>query len=573
MISAMYFALMGLTCILLAAVAPITDYYLKPEFMMSNGYVMVIGLVFTVLVCCILKKNSGNAYKFESFLKDHSAKILPICTLLLFAAEVVFVSSGFFYSDWDPAGVLDAVYKIMHHDQMAINADYFSAHPNNLMLVWIYVIVLKIASVFGTESVLAISVFQCLLFSLTGVLIFYTVYRVFRSSGAKQPFIMSWITWIIYAVVVGMSPWLIITYSDQVGLIFPVLILYIAVRMRYILPEEKGQEGEGQISAGGKMQLGKYGAWGLIGVLSAIGYSIKPQTVIVSIAVIIVELVHFFASFIVKKRNPASKSSEHLKYTATSFAFMGVSLILVHLFIVKAVYPSLGIPLNSDKEFGMPHYIMMGLNPETDGVYSNDDTNFTNELPRPERGRKNMEVARKRLDEYGAAGFIRHLFRKTMINFGDGTFAWGIDGNFFAGTDFGDMPYVSSNVLTPHILAWIQVGAEHNALFSLIEQGMWLTILVLSLFAALPSGCVTRMFHSKKSVMEDMTEQESVFIECSWFRDVVLLTLLGLFIFELIFEAKARYLFIYVPFWIIAAVMGIYLQMFGKTTAEIGAHK
>ena len=552
MIAAMYFLLMGLTCILLVAVAPITDYYLKPEFMMSNGYVMAIGLVITALICIVLKKKCGKAYKLEAFLADHTAKILPLCTVLLFMAEVVFVSSGFFYSDWDPAGVLDAVYKIMHHDQMAINADYFSAHPNNLMLVWIYVIVLKISSIFGTESVLAISVFQCLLFSVTGVLIFRIVRRVLMSTGAKYPFIVSWITWIIYAVVVGMSPWLIITYSDQVGLVFPVLILHIAVRI-------KVQEGS---------KTSKYGAWGLIGVLSAIGYAVKPQTVIVSIAVIIVEVVHFFAPLIIKKRNPGKKVSEQLRDMAVSFAFFGVTLVLVHLFIVKTVYPSLGIPLNSDKEFGMTHYIMMGLNPETDGVYSNDDTNYTNELPRTESGRKNMEVARERLDEYGTAGFIRHLFRKTMINFGDGTFAWGIDGNFFAGTDFGDMPYVSPNALTPHILAWIQVGAEHNALFSLIEQGMWLTILALSLLAALPAGIVIRMIHSKKNAVENTSEQDTSYGGSGWFRDVVLLSLLGIFVFELIFEAKARYLFIYVPFWIIAAVFGIYVQMTAGSTAE-----
>ena len=524
----MYFLLMGLTCILLVAVAPITDYYLKPEFMLSNGYVMALGLVLTVMFCLIAKKESSDAHKLEDWLTKHTAKTLPICTALLFAAEVVFVSSGFFYSDWDPAGVLDAVYKIMHHDQMSINADYFSAHPNNLMLVWIYVIVLKLSSIFGTESVLAISVFQCLLFSMTGVLIFRTVCRVFRSTGARFPYIASWITWIIYAAVVGMSPWLIITYSDQVGLIFPVLILHIAVRMKYRLPEEKGQDE--------KNNLKDFGIWGIIGILSAIGYSIKPQTVIVTIAVIMVEIVQFFAPLVKGKK-------EVIKNLVLSLLIFGVSMMLVHFLIVKAVYPSLGIPLNSEKEFGMPHYIMMGLNPETDGVYSNDDTNFTNELPRPERGRKNMEVARKRLDGYGTAGFIRHLFRKTMINFGDGTFAWGIDGNFFAGTDFGDMPYVSPNSLTPHILAWIQVGAEHNALFSMIEQGMWLTILALSLLAGLPAG------------------------KYGWFRDVVLLSLLGLFIFELIFEAKARYLFIYVPFWIIAAVLGIYVLMAGKNSA------
>ncbi|SKB65299.1 hypothetical protein SAMN06296386_103186 [Lachnospiraceae bacterium] len=527
-ISVLYLALIGVTCLLLAFYAPKTDYYLKPVFMRSNGLLMAVGLILTGLICFIGSRFKAKLGALEGVLTKHTAKIFPAAVLLLFIAECVFVTSGFFYSDWDPAGVLDAVYKILHHDQMAVSTDYFSAHPNNLMIVWIYVTVLRIAGIFGTESVIALSVFQCIIFSITGVLVFCTVSRVLRSIGKGLPYITSWIAWIIYAVMVGMSPWLIITYSDQVGLVIPAAVLYISVRMHYRLPEEKTAVSEAANQSKVQKFVCDHAGWMLIGVLAAEGYAIKPQSVIVTIAVILIEAVHFFEK---RKINPAP-------------VVFAVAFIVVHLLISKGVYPSLGLTLDPDKAFGMPHYFMMGLNPETDGVYSNDDTNFTNGIPHDERTRKNMEVARERVHEYGAAGLAGHLARKTMINFGDGTFAWGIDGNFFAGTDFGNMPYVKSNGLTPHIMAWIQLGGEHNLFFSTMEQFAWLTILALSLMLGV-------------SVFVKKKEEQEPHGEIDHFSSVILLSLVGLFIFELLFEAKARYLFTYVPFWIMAAVIGV----------------
>ena len=41
---------------------------------------------------------------------------------------------------------------------------------------------------------------------------------------------------------------------------------------------------------------------------------------------------------------------------------------------------------------------------------------------------RNLEKCRERLDEFGAAGLARHLYRKMRIVYGDGTFAWGAEG-------------------------------------------------------------------------------------------------------------------------------------------------
>jgi riboflavin transporter FmnP len=60
---------------------------------------------------------------------------------------------------------------------------------------------------------------------------------------------------------------------------------------------------------------------------------------------------------------------------------------------------------------------------------------------------------------------------------------------------------------------------------------LWLTVLMLSVFSA---------FAQKKSE-----------------KNVIMLAIIGLTIFELIFEARARYLYTYVPLYIVLAMYGI----------------
>jgi hypothetical protein len=70
---------------------------------------------------------------------------------------------------------------------------------------------------------------------------------------------------------------------------------------------------------------------------------------------------------------------------------------------------------------------------------------------------------------------------------------------------------------------------EFYPLWSNFAQSIWMAILVLSLASVA----------SKEEEMQTL-----------------MLSIVGITLFELIFEARARYLFIYVPFYIILAVRG-----------------
>ena len=479
-IAALFSVLMAFTMILLLFFNSRTEYYLKADLGVSNPVLLIVGVIISILAYILFRA----VFKNAGFDSSKGSLFIFVSSVILFIAELIYTSSAFFFSDWDPAAVLDCVYKILRSAQDEVSLDYFSNHPNNLMIVFIYVTVLRICGIFGTQSVLCLTGFQCLLFTLSGVLLFLIAKEIYSYRYAM-------VLWLVYALWIGLNPWLIITYSDCVGLIFPLLTLFLFIKL-----EKKGYNPV-------------YPA--LMGIVAALGYAVKPQTVIIYIAIVIVSVT----------------DRKKLKGIIISV----ISLVLMWLIITKMFYPSLGLKLDKNKSFGVAHYLMMGLNDETDGVYSNDDTNFTDSIEDPaERTITNLSVAKDRIKSFGASGVVKHLIKKQLVNFGDGTFAWGIDGNFFAGTGFEGIPAIHENKIRPYILSVITVGEKYFGKYRIIMQTIWITVL----FYCFLTGLFALFAGKNTDVLS-----------------VMMLSLSGLIIFELLFEAKARYLFAYLPVFLI----------------------
>ena len=68
--------------------------------------------------------------------------------------------------------------------------------------------------------------------------------------------------------------------------------------------------------------------------------------------------------------------------------------------------------------------------------------------------------------------------------------------------------------------------------FQTIEQGIWLAVLFFSIFSVLG--------HKKSRVIVSM-----------------MLGVIGLIVYEMLFEARARYIYTYVPIFILLAVFGL----------------
>ncbi len=293
---------------------------------------------------------------------------------------------------------------------------------------------------------------------------------------------------------------MLVPYTDAAGVIIPVTIFAL-----YLKQKKKEQIRN----------------WIWIGCLIFIGYYIKPQTIIIGIAIILIEAIKSF------ERN----KKENLMFLK-KICICLITIILFGNIYQHLVIPNTGFELNQEWELGAEHMLMMGQNSERNGVYSADDMAFSMSIAtKQERKEANKEKAKERIQTMLKEGtFLSHLQKKALVNFNDGTFAWGKEGEFIK-TEYSDR----NQFVSPFLKKIIYPSGEYRKFASTFKQIMWLTILFF---------CMGVVFFVKS----DSSKKEEVVI--------MSLGVMGVFLFVMIFEARARYLYTYVPFMVILASIG-----------------
>jgi len=304
---------------------------------------------------------------------------------------------------------------------------------------------------------------------------------------------------------VGLSPWRMIPYSDSMGLVVPTLILWL-----YQGRKEKEKQ-----------------TWFLIGLLTGIGYLIKPQTVIVTIALMIIEVVNCIARQ--EKKRLVSRAGALV--LATALVLGPGFRVIVHIS---------GFSLDPEMETGMLHFVMMGLNKDSNGVFSSEDERITiTPETKAERTEVQMQEIRSRLERFGPMGLAQHLKKKTLTNYADGTFAWGVEGQFF-----NRMIEDKDSLISPMLKSIIYPDENGRmAGFVTVCQCMWLSLILGVLLGAV----------NWRYMLAD--EQLS-----NWMI-VMMLCVIGLTLFEWVFEARARYLYIYAPVYVMLGTVGIWYTL------------
>ncbi|MBR5279739.1 MAG: hypothetical protein IKU26_02050 [Clostridia bacterium] len=430
---------------------------------------------------------------------DHFAERLPWYTIWIFTAglfllQLIIFYNIYFETGWDSGYIVSIARRIAAGEE-GFTAWYFGRYPNNFLLVWFYSVVFRGMSWLGLGAWdgFAVVAFQCMLSCLCG----YLLYQVVRELTNVQ---VALFAWFVYAVHIGLSPWLMILYSDGLVLCFPVVLVRLY-----------------QLAQNGKFVWVK---WAGIGCLSYLGYKTKPQIAIVFIAIVLVELVRF--CFNIHKKEVVSFIQKGIA--------CGVSGLLVMLLFTQLILPSLPFIYSEKSEFGMEHYFMMGLNPDTQGGYSDADVDFSNSYYTVERRKEaNKRMIRARLEMLGVEGVSRQYARKVLINYGDGAYAWSGEGTFY-NTMFEDR----NETLSPFLKDIYYRNGQYHTLFLHLQQWIWLILLVGSVGSGL-------YFLKRKKFTPTL---------------VVPLTLIGITIFLTLFEARARYLFAFGPFFIIVGISG-----------------
>lgn len=414
---------------------------------------------------------------------------------LLFIWQLLCAYNIAFETGWDAGHIADAVkaYVCEYRNDMTSYYDYQS-YPNNLLITFLEIFTLRVCRALGISTGLSpmpgMVLINCAVNTLACALVYMTAKLYVDEKYALCGYIAA-------VLLFGISPWTVIYYSDALCLAVPLACFYL-----YAKP----------VSGRARRRV----RYAVCIVLGCVSYFIKPQCLIVLIAIFCCELI--------RTRSLRRFAALALAAVLAGLTFAGTQAL------IDAGRRSIGFSLDPERKYGAAHFLMMGLNEETGGVYSAEDVWYSSTFATAaERTAGNLEKCRERLDEFGAAGLARHLYRKMRIVYGYGTFAWGAEGAFYRA-----VPEPPNTSLSPLLRSVFYNSGSNYRYFSAFEQLLWAGVLLVSLFSAFCAGC------RKKGSASAL-----------W------LALLGIAAYELLFEARARYLYIYAPVFCTAAAAGL----------------
>lgn len=460
----------------------------KKVYLMGNEINIVLGIIvyiFSVIVSiCFLKWKEKDEKKWNR----RMMAVTILIGMLLFFISLQYC----FRTGWDVHRMLRNASLIAEGKTNKLNHAYYSRCPNNIFLTCIFSLAYRVADYIGiSDGYYVLLVLQGQMFAWAGYFIYRSADLYFNEEKKKY----SIATWIIFLLLVGFSPWIVIPYSDSVA-VFLISICAFLLSKFY-----QGNH--------------EYRYIFLIAFFGTIGYAIKPQIFIFLLAFVIISCISNLKSIIVDFKRTAKKIIVFL------FA------VIIAIAMVQGTKMKSGFQLNPEAELGIPHFLMMGMHAETRGVYYRPDVDYSISFQtKEERKEGNIKVIKERIGEMGWKGMIKHICEKNLLNYNDGTFAWGVEGNFYDKIDTTGFP-----ALRKILSSFYYNEGSHYAWFEQFMQIIWMGTIFLNIF----------------SMSSAKDKRISIWM----------LSILGLTLFETLFEARARYLFGYVPIYILLAMVGL----------------
>lgn len=370
-----------------------------------------------------------------------SFKTILMFSIIFVILQIYLVSNYYFNVGWDVYTIITKATAEAKGEHIKEFEDYFSVYPNNAFLVFAFSRILRLSYAIGLSDIHAYSVLwilQCFIQCGVGIMIYYCSNLLFDKETAL-------FSYLIYQLIVGLSPWVSVPYSDSVGLLFPISVFSI-----YLYSPKKKWD-----------RLLKYLS---LGFLSFIAYKIKPQCFIIFISMSVIGILN------------TKRDSLLLKIRNGGYVLSGM---LIGIIIVSLCVNSLSLEIDKEKKFSIAHFLAMGMNDQHMGIYCHDDVEYSLSFDNyHEREEADLDLALERIHKMGLLGIAKQVVSKTLTNFSDGTFVWGQEGAFYRKI------YVPKNkTVAPFIRSFIYTDGKNYCLWSNFEQAVWLSILFFCIFS------------------------------------------------------------------------------------------
>lgn len=551
---------MTLACVVL--VAPFVDF--AASWLGLIGYNLPIFLL-SLVACAVL-------IILYSFLQDGNARTnlldrkrflaLSLCMgLLLFIAQLYLQKSAGFVCGWD-VGTITQVGERAPSDTSAL-ARYLSIYPNQQFLYGLFRKLAKLASLADVSAYRTLVCCSCLCVTASIVLATAICHRLF---GEVQAIAFQ----VFASLFIGLNGWVLVPYSDTFGMLFTSAALYF-----YVIPHKRPVRLLGLTAA------------------SILGYMVKPTAIFLLFAVACLDWI----PGVLCSANGLIKNARHgrshkpalegIKATANS----GIDYQAVHATkppvpetiapcgrsvlatLLKTAAPvALGAILatgfghyvkgnylttDPSASYGMTHYLSMGINPASKGFYAAEENELSSSIAGPsERRAAQLRLWKKHLKELGPVGLLKIWFEKNLTNYADGSFAWkrevvGGSKNWADGQIPTNNKTISIYGDSFTVKNWYGIVDENQRDGAGIAYGWYCQLL----WFAVLLGCATSALRSARNIKrESQTEQQGRRNHICATMALALIFLSG---FLMIFECRARYLFLFMPYYTMFAIDGL----------------
>lgn len=454
--------------------------YFKPN-LLSISSILPFGtaaLLFAAvtLICSFAGKRKG-ASERGFYL------ILALIFLFVFIIQLFISYNFYFYTGWVAGIVTGTAYNMAARKVFEFPASYYEIYPNNLFITYFLVVLYRIGFKVIPSHPYALVLVTNNLAVCAGI--FLAVICIYKITNKKAVTLAA----AFMGILIGaFSPWIVIPYTDTYSMLFAALAIFSALFLKGVY----------------KYLFFSFSCF--------IGYLFKPTVLIIFIAAVILGIVNLL-------------SGQKIEYKKAAAMLCCVAIAAASAFSVKHILVTRK-KLPAEKSMTITHYLMMGLNSETEGVYSSDDVKYSRNIgDKKARQEANIKIIRERLEKMGFNGFAKLVIKKNLSNYNDGTFAWSREGGFYRTV------YPSNLRVT---MALRDFYCNKPETFRFLAQTIWFFILLCICFSA--------------------------FLKVSAYSGIISLVALSLFgesIFLLLFECRARYLFLYLPLFLILAAVGL----------------
>lgn len=488
---------------LFAVLAFFTAFPAKNIFFMQDIYPLKV-LCFAIMVFFLVVSGEHIARKLRlsDFLVRHYVRVTLGTLLVAFVFQMAFATIAHTEVGWDVGAIM------WHAENNFDRMEYFKMYPNNWILLLACKALRKVFSLFGwTNYWLGAIYINLICIDLAIAFMTFVAGMLFGKKVMYRVLLMQ-------LLVIGLSPNLLVPYSDTLGMPFvPFLLwLFLIIKKDTTSLPRKGL------------------LWIVWSFAAVLGIAVKPTVVIFFIACGIVAAL-FYPAVLKKNWNIVLAACAIFICIAAAFNSL----------IWRTKLPFGSMEEWKEKQFPLAHFFLLGTyeDPKVSGIrsgvlygmWNQGDVDFSSGIAgKSERAAADIQRAIERLQGYGLGGTIRHYFYKTLWTGADGAFSYGLDGGVTAHgatekTPDGLRGFLQNATYahTDFYKKW--VGNWH--------QGCWFFVCV----------CFSLMLALKPSSGKRGKGEL-----------ILLLSGLGLIAFSVLFEGRARYLFIFLPVYITFAM-------------------